>query len=358
MEKQIAAVWADVLRIPNPGIHDHFFDSGGDSLAAVRLLAGLAEALGIERLQLGLIIEAPTIAELALLLDKPEAGRPSVLPLQATGRQTPLFWIDGYAARAVIEGIGPDRPVFMLSLPSPRSRDASQLINQYAGECFGRLRQFRPKGPYLLAGWCAAGVIALEVARRLQAQGEVVELILFDVREVLRRERTHLKSRWISGVRATEKLLYHLVRLNGLESAAALGYAAERMKTKVDRLRRDLLGQWREPSACGLNDEFLYSTAIRNYRAETYSGKIVHIWAQDRPRGPFRNLNDEWGWVCKGHMKLYEAAGNHITMFQGANGRALGRLLNHCLEELEVDISATLPNRSNEDAICVEEAGV
>ena len=66
-------------------------------------------------------------------------------------------------------------------------------------------------------------------------------------------------------------------------------------------------------------------------------GKIAHIWAADRPKGRFRDLDYEWGAVGKGGMELFEAPGDHATMFQGENARTLGRILNACLIEMDRD---------------------
>jgi len=68
MEQSLARLWSKELRVPEPGIHDHFFDSGGDSLGAVRFLSAVSQELKIDRLPIGLMMEAPTIAEIAVLL--------------------------------------------------------------------------------------------------------------------------------------------------------------------------------------------------------------------------------------------------------------------------------------------------
>ena len=63
-ERTIAAVWAEVLGVERVGIHDSFWELGGHSLKAMRLMPRLAAALGVE-LPLRLLFEAPTVAALA-----------------------------------------------------------------------------------------------------------------------------------------------------------------------------------------------------------------------------------------------------------------------------------------------------
>jgi acyl carrier protein len=64
LERRIAALWQEVFAAPQVSIHDNFFDAGGDSLMAMRLLSRLREVFNIE-MSLRRLFEAPTVAELA-----------------------------------------------------------------------------------------------------------------------------------------------------------------------------------------------------------------------------------------------------------------------------------------------------
>jgi nonribosomal peptide synthetase protein BlmVIII len=63
LEQAAADVWASVLGIADIGMHDDFFDLGGDSLIALRLLARLRDGAGIHRTITDLF-RAPTLAGL------------------------------------------------------------------------------------------------------------------------------------------------------------------------------------------------------------------------------------------------------------------------------------------------------
>ena len=68
VERTLARIWREVLRLDRVGIHDDFFDLGGHSLLAMRVVAQVREALQIE-LAVRAVIEAPTLIELAAHVD-------------------------------------------------------------------------------------------------------------------------------------------------------------------------------------------------------------------------------------------------------------------------------------------------
>ncbi|HEV3294647.1 MAG TPA: amino acid adenylation domain-containing protein, partial [Streptosporangiaceae bacterium] len=70
-EQAIAAIWADVLGLDQVGIHDSFFELGGDSILSIQIISRLRAALGAD-LTPRVIFTHPTIAALATAI--PDAG--------------------------------------------------------------------------------------------------------------------------------------------------------------------------------------------------------------------------------------------------------------------------------------------
>jgi acyl-CoA synthetase (AMP-forming)/AMP-acid ligase II/acyl carrier protein len=68
-EQTLTDIWAEVLRVPGPGIDDEFLHLGGDSILAAQVLARVRQAFGIE-LSLLAFFETPTIAGLAGLVEQ------------------------------------------------------------------------------------------------------------------------------------------------------------------------------------------------------------------------------------------------------------------------------------------------
>ena len=69
IEESIAAIWGEVLKLDQAGIHDNFFDLGGHSLLATQIVSRIRGRLSIE-LPLRSIFESPTVAELAAAIDE------------------------------------------------------------------------------------------------------------------------------------------------------------------------------------------------------------------------------------------------------------------------------------------------
>ncbi len=203
-EKLIAQMWGEMLGHARVSATDNFFDLGGHSLLAVQVINKLKKRTG-KALPLTALLEAPTVEELAALIEPPgapaeataaaAASAPSTeptgtvaKPMGAVGRtiipikkgqgRPPLFLVhDGLGEtllyRTLAYKLDPGHAVYGLQ-PAVRA-DGSYVYTRVADMAAAHLAQIRgvqPQGPYLIAGLCAGGVIAQEMAVQLRAAGQ------------------------------------------------------------------------------------------------------------------------------------------------------------------------------------------
>ncbi|MNQ10022.1 Gramicidin S synthase 2 [compost metagenome] len=99
-EERLAAIWADVLGVERVGRDDDFFEVGGHSLLAVRIVSRVREAFSVE-LPLRALFDTPNVAGLAQALERSaneqDAGpvrreRPARLPLSFAQQRMWFLW--------------------------------------------------------------------------------------------------------------------------------------------------------------------------------------------------------------------------------------------------------------------------
>jgi aryl carrier-like protein len=182
VEKELVAIWEDLLSVTPVGVTDNFFELGGHSLLAVRMMDRIGRVLG-HSLPIAVLFQTPTIDALAKHLRQAEqspSGTVSwetVVPIQTEGDRPPIFFVhDGaggvfhfnYLARA----LGDDQPFYGLQPQAwDYSRADSPTIPGLAEHYVSAIRSVQPAGPYMIGGFCFGGIVALEIAQQLRAEG-------------------------------------------------------------------------------------------------------------------------------------------------------------------------------------------
>ncbi|MBV9775217.1 MAG: amino acid adenylation domain-containing protein, partial [Gemmatimonadetes bacterium] len=188
MEAVIAGIFSEVLGVPGVGVRDSFFDLGGHSLLAVQLMSKLEKATGVQ-VPLASLFEAPTVERLAEAVRRGGGATSLLVPMRRGGSRAPLFLVHPgggnlMAYAALVKELGAEQPVYGLrSRGIERDEKPNWTMEEMARDYLAAIREVRPSGPYRLGGWSLGGVIAFEMARQLEAEGETVErLVLVDSR--------------------------------------------------------------------------------------------------------------------------------------------------------------------------------
>ncbi len=184
-ETAMAARWAAALGVARVGIHDNFFVLGGHSLAALRLVAGIA-ADEARDIPVSLIFRHQTVATLCAALAGATASAPGPLVPIQPGEGPPLFCIHpigggvfGYAALA--RALDPYRAVYGLQaagFDGPAALPDS--VEAMAASYVAAIRTVQPAGPYHLIGHSFGGIVAHAMAVALIAAGDEVAVTMLD----------------------------------------------------------------------------------------------------------------------------------------------------------------------------------
>jgi len=191
-EALVVCIWESVLGRTPVGITSTFSGLGGTSRSASLMFDRVAEVCGVP-VPPSVSWQTITIKELSALLC--EANRALLtLPYRrlvlgkgnerAVSRpRQPFFFLHGdfiggglYCLN-LARAVGGDRTFYALP-PYPGGGPILESVEGMATVHLDTVRRLQPEGTYLLGGFCAGALVAFEVARRLQAQGEKVERLV------------------------------------------------------------------------------------------------------------------------------------------------------------------------------------
>ncbi|MGC2192719.1 MAG: amino acid adenylation domain-containing protein [Candidatus Dormiibacterota bacterium] len=182
IEETLLRIWAHHLGGGPIGVHDDFFELGGHSLLAVRLVLDVEAETGV-KLRLATVFErGATVAGMAAKIQAARTG--AVTGSEAIARVDPatpyLFFVQPdestmLTLRHFIGKLGSERQVVGLMPETSNGRfDRSRSIEELAEPMLGTIRRQQAQGPYYVAGFSLGGLIAYELAGRLQAAGDRV----------------------------------------------------------------------------------------------------------------------------------------------------------------------------------------
>ncbi|RDI54165.1 non-ribosomal peptide synthetase [Nocardia mexicana] len=192
LERVVVSGFGAVLGVADIGTDDNFFDLGGNSMVAIRLVAHIRERTGIA-VPVHWMFSDPTPAALAARLgdlnDQPELD-PALrvlLPLRTEGTRPPVFCVHPAIGLAwcypgfvrYLEG----HPVYGLQSPGITDGGGDRTVRDLAVRYTQEILRVHPRGPYVLLGYSAGGPIAQAIAVELQRRGAAVAaLVMLDSR--------------------------------------------------------------------------------------------------------------------------------------------------------------------------------
>ncbi|HEY4425989.1 MAG TPA: alpha/beta fold hydrolase, partial [Pyrinomonadaceae bacterium] len=341
VEAMLLEFWTDVLGVEHIGIHDDFFDLGGDSIKGVIFINRLQEHLG-EIVHVVNIFNAPTIASFAKYLEEQHPGAvakiiggplrnaatskagQSLVSIQPQGSLPPFFCVHAVGGNvfsyvSLARRLGVAQPFYalqargLLDAQEPHTR-----IEEMATDYIHAIRAVQDSGPYVLGGWSMGGLVAFEMACQLQRRGLPVALVaLFD-------SITPYTARFRQENEQGMQVANFAFQL-GLP-AAELANISEQLLSLDEGSQLKHLFKLAERSGIfpkgfdltQLHDLFkVYRSnneAVLAYRPRPCSAPLVLFRAEETMDDELTDTTYGWSQLAEGSLEIELVRGNHFTM--------------------------------------------
>ena len=353
-EISLTQIWQSLLGYSEIGINDNFFDLGGDSMLAIRLMSAIKVKFG-RQLALTILLDKPNIKELAELMDitNNQGSSTPLVALQPMGTLTPIFCIPGtggsvlYLRSLANEFIKWDRPFYGLqAILSPDTSKPIMDIHEIARLNIKAIQTIQSDGPYQLCGHSFGSWVALEMAFQLQEAGhQVSQLIILDTGIPSEKDLSRI-SNWddcewlilvskIIGDTYNKTLNLKLEELRELNWEGQIDLLFSEMKANdliedasgIEEVR-SLVEMYKAQAQTMYTPRALKVPNLALIRAKTLVDGFLDGMPAELQNDPF------WGWgqFSQSMPRLEHVPGTHLTMVQPPNAQALGMMINEIMK--------------------------
>jgi amino acid adenylation domain-containing protein len=356
-EMEMAHMWRKLFEEQPITPDSDFFELGGDSLLLVRLQSMISRKFGV-RLEAVDITNHFTLSKLARWVEQRQAaGRdpekmpfsdPRVLPLQKSGTGYPIFILPQMMLfRTLAEELGTEQPVYavqMIDEDVPKEMDSANM-EELARLYIGLIRKIQRSGPYRLGGWCLWGWMAYEVARLLEEQGEVVEvLVIVDALAPGFWDRYSKPRQLLMKMsQLAHRLAWFLIRFWRVNFTHKGQDRLRLLRTLSISMVSMLPSRFRPEDYATetMRIEQVAVEAARRYKPSPVKANVLLFTSEVRPIGPLMGNDMGWGAVLGRPVHLNSLPGNHTEIFHPPAARIMAALLREALGSKSEAVSGT-----------------
>ncbi|MBN1333036.1 MAG: AMP-binding protein, partial [Synergistales bacterium] len=183
-EKLISSLWKDILGSTPRGTDDDFFESGGNSILAARLVSAIENRTGV-KVPIGQVFMARTLGLIGKELEYPSFQEiPDDMVLIKKGTRSRTLYCFPFNRNGVSLNYGKfsstlAEHVRVVGIDKPSYGEFSTLEEDASDAC-DRILQTQPEGPFRIMGFCYGGPLALKTSMILEERGHEVFCCLID----------------------------------------------------------------------------------------------------------------------------------------------------------------------------------
>jgi thioesterase domain-containing protein/acyl carrier protein len=346
-ELALAKIWENLLDVSPIGVKDNFFDLGGHSFLAVRLMAQIYERFG-NNLPLSTLFENATIEKLGKIVSQPTnlSSDSPLVAIQSSGSKIPFFCVhaaggDIIAYLNLAKKLGVEQPFYALEQTPNQLEPEIMSLEETAAYYLKEVRAVQPEGPYLLGGWCYGGVVAFEMAQQLQRQGQTVDLLVV-IDAIL--PETVIQPTADDDAKFLLRLAESVKNWFGIDFSVSYDEVRELPLDEqfhlLNRKANLIVSEAEmEQHIRGYKLFKAHVQAMRDYVPQVYPKEIILLRASEKITHDFESPefhSDDfflgWGKCSAQSIKVIEIPGNHFSMFNEPHVQELARQLRGCLE--------------------------
>jgi thioesterase domain-containing protein len=335
-EIQLMRIWLELLDDPSIDRQSNFFEHGGHSLLIPGLIERVHQDFAVE-LPLGAIFEAPTVAELAAVIERDEGQSSwrSLVSIRQGGTRPPVYVVHGLAGEIsyfynLARYLPRDRTVYGIQAPAEPYDEMVPMAEAYLQE----ILQAQPEGPYLLVGYCLGGCIAYEMARQLLERGERVGLLalinsvpprhLLDESAPLATILARRLKRFTA--KGPRQMLASLTSADAVKRHLKSGVRGD--KESADETLDDLLERMHPAYQ---EATVRHYRALRDYHPKPYPGDAWLFSGSDLYLG----ADYAWRQIVEGRLDVESIGGHHQYVLKEPNVQGAAEKLCRILEDLD-----------------------
>lgn len=187
-ERLVASIWSVCLKRDRIDALSDFFELGGNSLLAVRMITMLEKETG-KRYPLNIVFKYPVLSELAKFMDSSANTEleESLVPIKSSGTKPPIYLVHGVGSSVSIfynlaRFIDEAQPVYGFQPLGINGKDTPHSsIEEMAEYYVSLMLRHNPDGPYLIGGFSFGGYVAFEMGKQLLTMGKKAsKIMVFD----------------------------------------------------------------------------------------------------------------------------------------------------------------------------------
>ncbi|AUH01472.1 non-ribosomal peptide synthetase [Prodigiosinella confusarubida] len=329
-EHQLHHLYASVLDLNEVDIDDSFFQLGGNSINALKLVMQVNQQFGIS-LSLGQLLEHSSIHQLAQLLEQlgPQQALTSLVELNRGHDDQPTFLMVHPAGGNVlcyypmVQALGSRYPVYGVQVADfSQAHDYDRDITSLAAFYLQHVGHIARRPKLIIGGWSLGATIALEMGQQIaRSTGQAPTLLVFD------QPAPQVRVDYADAMSDSDRLAYFASKV-ALFTGTRFDISGEKLSAmSEDDRTRLFLTEFRRarlvPSTLSFENfrHFLvilwaHINASDSYPGVSYAGPILVAEAQEILTGRIRLPEPGLGWqrLTDRPLTVVPAQGNHITM--------------------------------------------